>query len=131
MTPELTAQLFEIVLIPLLGALTVFAVQWIRAKTSSLNATVDNELHKKYTEMLSETITKCVIATNQTYVDNLKAQGAFDMDAQKIAFQKTYDAVLIILADDAKNYLTNIVGDFNTYLTQLIEAEVKGMKTPA
>ena len=29
MTPELTAQLFEIVLIPLLGALTVFAVQWI------------------------------------------------------------------------------------------------------
>ena len=81
--------------------------------------------------MLSETITKCVIATNQTYVDNLKAQGAFDMDAQKIAFQKTYDAVLIILADDAKNYLTNIVGDFNTYLTQLIEAEVKGMKTPA
>lgn len=121
-------QLFEIVLLPLLSALTIFAVQWIRAKTNSLNATVDNETHKKYTEMLADTISKCVIATNQTYVDTLKAQGAFDETAQKVAFEKTYNAVLVVLTEDAKDYLTNIVGDFNAYLTQLIEAEVKGNK---
>lgn len=121
-------QLFEIVLLPLLSALTIFAVQWIRAKTNSLNATVDNETHKKYMDMLAETISKCVIATNQTYVDTLKAQGAFDAAAQKVAFEKTYNAVLVVLTEDAKDYLTNIVGDFNAYLTQLIEAEVKGNK---
>ena len=36
--------------------------------------------------MLSETITKCVVATNQTYVETLKKQGKFDKEAQKIAF---------------------------------------------
>ena len=36
--------------------------------------------------MLSQTITDCVLATNQTYVDTLKAQGSFDAEAQKIAF---------------------------------------------
>ena len=40
----------------------------------------------KYLKMLSETITKCVIATNQTYVETLKKQGKFDEEAQKIAF---------------------------------------------
>ena len=41
----------------------------------------DNELSKKYIQMLSETITKCVIATNQTYVETLKKQGKFDVEA--------------------------------------------------
>jgi len=32
----------------------------------------------KYVKMLSDIITKCVIATNQTYVETLKKQGKFD-----------------------------------------------------
>jgi hypothetical protein len=36
--------------------------------------------------MLNRTITECVIATNQTYVETLKQQGKFDEEAQKIAF---------------------------------------------
>ena len=40
-----------------------------------------NELLSKYIEMLSNTICECVIATNQTYVDSLKKQGKFDVEA--------------------------------------------------
>jgi len=36
--------------------------------------------------MLDDTITKCVIATNQTYVDSLKDKNAFDKAAQEEAF---------------------------------------------
>lgn len=128
MSPEIIAQIFEICIIPMLGALTVFAVQWIRAKANSLKTTTDNETLKKYMDMFAETISKCVSATSQTYVNTLKAQNKFDADAQKIAFQKTYDAVLIVLNADAKAYITEAVGDFNTFLTQQIEAEVNAQK---
>ena len=35
------------------------------------------------------TVIDCVIATNQTYVDALKAEGKFDADAHREAFKKT------------------------------------------
>ena len=79
--------------------------------------------------MLSDTITECVIATTQTYVEALKKEGKFDKAAQETAFNKTYTAVLAILSDEAKKYLTEAVGDLNLYITQQIEAEVKLTKT--
>ena len=79
--------------------------------------------------MLNETITKCVIATTQTYVETLKKEGKFDKTAQETAFSKTYTAVLAILSDEAKKYLTEAVGDLNLYITQQIEAEVKLTKS--
>jgi hypothetical protein len=79
----------------------------------------------KYLDMVEKTVTNCVMTTNQTYVDSLKQEGKFDADAQKIAFDKTLDAVLAILSEDAKLYLTQIFGDLNVYLTNLIESQVK------
>jgi hypothetical protein len=79
----------------------------------------------KYLDMVEKTVTNCVMTTNQTYVDSLKQEGKFDADAQKIAFDKTLDAVLAILSEDAKVYLTQIFGDLNVYLTNLIESQVK------
>ena len=128
MNHELINQLFEIVIIPLLGALTIYAVKWINAKTKKLSKEIDNETLNKYLKMLSETITKCVIATNQTYVETLKKQGKFDEEAQKIAFQKTYEAVIAIINDDAVEYLTAAVGDVETFLMESIEAEVNENK---
>ena len=72
--------------------------------------------------MLQDTIVRCVIATNQTYVENLKNKNAFDKEAQEEAFKMTYDAVMVILTDDAKDYLNNAVGDLQLYVTKLIEA---------
>ena len=48
--------------------------------------------------------------------------------AQKVAFQKTYDAVIAILSDDAKEYLTNVYGDLTVFITNMIEAEVNRNK---
>jgi hypothetical protein len=72
--------------------------------------------------LLQDTIVRCVIATNQTYVENLKNKNAFDKEAQEEAFKMTYDAVMVILTDDAKDYLNNAVGDLQLYVTKLIEA---------
>ena len=75
--------------------------------------------------MLNETITDCVIATTQTYVETLKKQGEFDADAQKEAFNQTYNGVMVILNDEAKEYLNSAVGDLQLFITQKIEAEVQ------
>ena len=75
--------------------------------------------------MLADTITDCVVSTNQTYVDALKEANAFDKEAQKKAFELTYNKIMNVLTEDAKEYLTTIYGDLEIYITTKIESEVK------
>ena len=128
MDQQLVNQLFEIVLIPLLGVLVTFFVKWVNAKSAEIAVSTDDVLMNKYLSMLTTTITDCVIATNQTYVDSLKVEGKFDAEAQKKAFSLTCDAVLSILTDDAKKYLSESLGDLESYITSKIESQVKLQK---
>lgn len=121
----LLQQIFEVCIIPLLGVLTTFIIVFIRKKTSELQDLTDNETYRKYMELLRDTVIDCVIATNQTYVEALKNKNAFDKQAQEEAFKLSYNAVMEILSDDAKEYLNSAVGDLNVYVTKLIEAQVK------
>lgn len=131
MDQNLINQLFQVCLIPMLGALTTFIVIWIKAKSAELQKKTNNDVLNKYVQMATDTITNCVIATNQTYVNSLKEQGKFDEVAQKEAFQRTYQAVLLILSDDAKEYLNNAFGDLNKYLQEKIESTVNNYRTPS
>lgn len=126
---QLIADIFQVCIIPLLGVLTAFFVKWVNAKSLEIKSNIDDTNLKKYMDMLTTTITDCVIATNQTYVESLKAQGKFDAAAQKKAFELTSEAVLSILSQDAQEYLTSAVGDLNAYIAKKIEAEVNIKKT--
>lgn len=123
-TMELLNKIFQLCIVPLLGILTAFLIQFINMKKDELKKKTDNELAHKYLDMLAQTVETCVIATNQTYVDSLKDKNAFDAEAQKEAFNITYNAVNDILNAEAKNYLANIVGDLQKYITEQIEAAV-------
>lgn len=126
---QLITDIFQVCIIPLLGVLTAFFVKWVNAKSLEIKSNIDDTNLKKYMDMLTTTITDCVIATNQTYVESLKAQGKFDAAAQKKAFELTSEAVLSILSQDAQEYLTSAVGDLNAYIAKKIEAEVNIKKT--
>jgi hypothetical protein len=121
---EMLYKILEVCVVPLLGILTVYAVKFIKVKSDEIKTKADNELADKYIDLLSTTISDCVIATNQTYVEALKKENAFTAEAQKKAFELTYDAVLEVLSDDAIIYLTSIYGDLSKYITAKIEAEV-------
>lgn len=132
---ELLSQIFEVCIVPLLGILTTFLVSFIKTKKeevlNKISADKTEEQKKtleKYLNLVETTVVECVQATNQTYVETLKAEGSFDAEAQKVAFNKTLESVLSILSDDAKEYLTEIFGDLNTYLTNLIESKVNTSK---
>lgn len=117
-------QILEVCIIPLLGILTAYVVRYIQHKNVEIQTKVDNDTADKYINLLAETISACVIATNQTYVEALKKEDAFTAEAQKEAFNQTFNAVMAVLTDDAKDYLTEIYGDLTAYITTKIEAEV-------
>ena len=116
--------IFMFVVIPSIGILTTFIVTFIRTKKEELKSKIDSDLLRKYVDMLAETVCVCVVATNQTYVNELKRQGKFDKEAQKAAFQMTYEAVMQILSDEAVKYLTTFYGDLEKAVVELIEKEV-------
>lgn len=120
--------IFQVCLIPLLAILTKYLVAWIQVKTKELTDTKDNEMFTKYMTLLSDTVINCVVTTNQTYVNILKEQGKFDAEAQKEAFNKTYEAVMRILTDDAKKYLSEVLGDLDLYINTMIESQVNFQK---
>lgn len=121
---KLLPLIFMMVVIPALGLLTVFIVQFIDKKKEQLKDKIKDEQLSRYVSMLLETVRVCVVATNQTYVNALKEQGRFDLEAQKEAFRRTYDAVMSILSEEAVKYLTEYYGDLTSELTELIESEV-------
>ena len=125
---NLLNDIFRLCIVPLLAVLTTYLVNYIKAKSNELAEKSNNELEQKYMLMLAETIADCVLATNQTYVEALKNQNAFDKNAQEEDFRKTYESVMAVLSEDAKAYLANAYGDLSIYLTQKIEAEVNKSK---
>ena len=121
---EILAQIFEIVIFPLLGVGTAYLCYFIKVKIAELKEKTRNEKEKKYLDMLDKTVCEAVIATNQTYVEALKKAGKFDGAAQAGAFKKTYETVMKLLTEEAKTYLTTLVGDLEADIQNKIEAQV-------
>lgn len=121
---NILTQIFELILFPLLIIGSTYLIYFLSVKTEEIKDKTDNDTFDKYLDMLNNTITQCVIATTQTYVSSLKQQGKFDAEAQKIAFQKTYDNVMSILTTESKYYLQTALGDLEAYVNNKIEAEV-------
>lgn len=125
---DILYKVFEVAIIPLLGAATLYLITLINTKKDEIKKQAKSETTKKYIEMLDDTIINCIIATNQTYVDALKKAGSFDAEAQKHAFKLTYDAVMAILTDEAQVYLNEAIKDLNVYITNKIESGVVAVK---
>lgn len=123
-TLELLNQIFEVCVIPLLGILTTYVVQLLQTKTKEIKQKAEYDKVAKYNAMILQTIQDCLVATNQTYVNSLKEQGKFDLNAQKTALKQTYNAVLVMLSKEIKDYITETSGDLETYIIQLIESQI-------
>lgn len=125
---DILNQIFEVCLIPILAFLTTALINWIKTKIEQTKTLTESEITIKYLNLLEDTIVACIEATNQTYVEALKGQNAFDAEAQRIALEKTKNAVLTVLSEDAITYLTNFVGDLNYFIENKIEAKIAQSK---
>lgn len=126
--PQQLQDILWTLLLSLLDVGITFVIYGIRVYAKRLREKAANELESKYIYMLEDTVTKCVSATQQTYVANLKKENMFDKEAQKQAFKMCFDNVIKMLSQDAYIYIENLTGDADNYITQLIEAEVLEQK---
>lgn len=128
MTTQMLQDIFYTILIPLIGILCSYGISFLRKKISEIQTQVDDEAFNKYSNMLVDLIETCVITTNQTYVNTLRQQGNFGEAEQKIAFQKTYEAVHSLITVEMGEVLSEVYKDLDFYIRQKIEETVNVVK---
>ncbi len=84
-----------------------------------------------YSECLSlatNIVTNAVKAVFQTYVESLKKNGTFTIEAHDEALRQAKDIVKRQINDHVRTYITTNYGDFNNWLTSQIEATINTLK---
>lgn len=125
---EILSVIMNLVIIPAVPLITVYAVNAFKQWADSKAIETDNATASEYIMEITDIISQAVISTSQTYVDSLKAQGKFDAEAQKIAFEKTKSVVLRLLAEDAVDFIAKMYGDVDLWLDTKIEQMVNESK---
>jgi uncharacterized protein YbjQ (UPF0145 family) len=121
--------IIQAVVIPAIPILVAFLVKLLKAKAEQATVKINNELARQYLQEAIDSVLQAVTYTSQTYVDSLKTQGRFDVDAQKVAFATAKEVALALLTDEAKKMIADLYGDINVWLDTKIEQTVKEQKT--
>lgn len=108
--------------------ITGFVCKWLSSLYENNKSKIKNEKAQVVLGQVSDMITAAVETTTSTYVKNLKAEGLFDADAQKEAFNKTFDTVKKQLTEESTNIIAETYGDVETYLINKIEQFVEELK---
>lgn len=91
------------------------------------NKIKDNEIAKFLAEATT-IVTNAVRAVFQTYVEELKATGTFDVQSQSIALTKARQIALSQMSEEIKNFIITHYGDLNVWLNNQIEATINLLK---
>lgn len=123
---DLIISIVNICIVPILLWLTAYFVKLIRTKIDSIQ---NENLRKFLDSALSEVdnaVDAAVKKVSQTYVESLKKDGKFDINEQKVAFNKAFDAVIEILSEDSIDFLNKqLTSDgFAQLITAKIESAV-------
>lgn len=94
----------------------------------ALNNLASINANNKLVKEIASAAADAVAMVSQTYVDALKAAGAFDKAAQEEALSRALAACLASLSASAQQYIEETYGDITAYLTTKIEAEVRAQK---
>lgn len=125
---EVLTVIFKVVIIPVLPVAVAYLVAYLRAKKEELTNSMNNQVVASVLSEAGDAVLQAVEYVSQTYVDSLKAQGKFDVEAQKEAFEKAKEAAVTILTQESLELLTSITGDVETWLTTKIEQTVREKK---
>ena len=113
-----------------IGTAVIFAlVSWgLTLLTTWLRTKIKN---KKIAELLSSIlniVTNAVKVVYQTYVENIKGTDEWTVDAQKKALQMALEKAKKQLSKDTIKFIEDTYGNFDDYLTNLIEATLYNLK---
>ena len=125
---EFLQNLLYVIITAAVPVITTFICKYLQSLYEEHKNTVKNEKAQIVLGQVVEMIGSAVETTTNTYVKQLKAENIFDKEAQKKAFQKTYDTVKCQLTDEATAIIEEVYSDVETFLTTKIEQMVEQMK---
>lgn len=127
MKKELNILLIQ-VLIAILPILSAFIIRMLNLKSEEIKQKTKNNKLDNYIDYAKDIIVKCVIAVNQTYVNELKNNNSFTIKNQKEAFNLAKRKALSMINEDAKKALSTLYTDIDTFIDTQIEVAVNSMK---
>lgn len=117
-----------IVVIPLVAKYLIALFKSLTDGARAKEEESDIVISEKYLDMADEVVYSVVMFIAQTFVDTLKRDGAFNLEAQQIAFEDAKTKILILLSDPIKQTIEYVHGDLDSWINMKIEAAVKSQK---
>lgn len=107
----------------ILGTVLCALVTWLA------NKYVKNEKVKKHITDLASIVSNVVNEVAQTYTDKMKSAGTWDDNAKKEALSLALEKCQSLMSDELKTWVSDTYGDLSTYLTTLIESQIKSVSS--
>ena len=101
--------------------LTTFIVGW-------LNQKIKDKKLARWASELFQIIMSAVQTVFQEFVDVLKKEGKFTLEAQKEAKERAYKIIVSQLTPELKKYIEENFGDMKDYIMNQIEAMIYQLK---
>lgn len=89
------------------------------------NKRIKNEAIKQHTIELAKIISDSVNFASQTFVDKMKKDGTWNDETKKEALSIAMNKAMTMMSDSLKLWVVDSYGDLSSYLTTLIEAQIK------
>ena len=128
MDQPLVVKAITIILFTIAGGVSTIIGIYFKKLADHISAKTQNEKYGTIINNINDIVQAAVMATQQTFVDNLKKDGKFNSEAQKEAFNKTFNEVKAQITPELENAVNEIVKDFDKWLETQIEATIKKIK---
>ena len=112
------------ILIPLLITIITICVCTMTSKVAKNAAESAPSKYSGIIYGLENIVSKAVITTNQTFVNELKKQGKFDKEAMQEAYRRTYESIIASLSQSFFEYIDEENVDIDVLLKNMIETSV-------
>lgn len=128
LTPETISTVMSLCVIPILGVVAKFIIMFLKSKTTELEQKISNEALLKYIKLAEDAVETAVVSVNQTFVDNMKKEGAFDLESAGRSFDLAKHKAITIMGTTVKKALTDVYSDLDGWLDSKIEFYVRQNK---
>ena len=125
---EFLQQLLYAIIMAAVPVLTTFACKYLQALYEEHKSKIKNERMRIILGQVTDMVAAAVETTTNTYVKQLKADNLFDADAQKEAFNRTYNTVKKQLTSESGEIIQEAYGDIEVYIENKIEQLVEELK---
>lgn len=117
---------------PILCKYIIQGVATVKTSIDTKTKTIKDEalatLIANANEKVAEIVVHAVQSTNQTFVNDLKAEGKFSDEAKAKAFSNTYDTVKSLITDETAELIKIGYGDIEVYIQNKIESAIGELK---